>query len=124
MTARYGDFVLLKPPFKTTTLVLWLGPFNTAVSYRNGPGFAGENAQSLFPGAGFVMMAYFWALQADKAYKYLSSGQGAESAAFYRAKIQTAEFYFDRLLPRTLVHAAGVRAGAASVTTNVEAALA
>jgi len=23
---RYGDFVLLKPPFKKTTLVLWLGP--------------------------------------------------------------------------------------------------
>ncbi|OJX81739.1 cytochrome c-type biogenesis protein [Magnetospirillum sp. 64-120] len=24
---RYGDYVLLKPPFKVTTLVLWLGPF-------------------------------------------------------------------------------------------------
>lgn len=23
---RYGDFVLLKPPFKATTLALWLGP--------------------------------------------------------------------------------------------------
>lgn len=23
---RYGDYVLLRPPFKTTTLVLWLGP--------------------------------------------------------------------------------------------------
>jgi cytochrome c-type biogenesis protein CcmH len=23
---RYGDYVLLKPPFKSTTLVLWLGP--------------------------------------------------------------------------------------------------
>jgi cytochrome c-type biogenesis protein CcmH len=27
LTDRYGDFVLLKPPFKATTLVLWLGPF-------------------------------------------------------------------------------------------------
>ena len=26
MTDRYGDFVLYKPPFKATTLVLWLGP--------------------------------------------------------------------------------------------------
>jgi len=26
VTKRYGDFVLLRPPFKTTTLVLWLGP--------------------------------------------------------------------------------------------------
>jgi cytochrome c-type biogenesis protein CcmH len=27
LTARYGDFVLLKPPVKGTTLVLWLAPF-------------------------------------------------------------------------------------------------
>lgn len=26
MVARYGDFVLYRPPFKATTLVLWLGP--------------------------------------------------------------------------------------------------
>ncbi len=26
MVERYGDFVLYKPPFKTTTLLLWLGP--------------------------------------------------------------------------------------------------
>ena len=26
MTQRYGDFVLYRPPFKATTLLLWLGP--------------------------------------------------------------------------------------------------
>jgi cytochrome c-type biogenesis protein CcmH len=26
VVSRYGDFVLLKPPFKMATLVLWLGP--------------------------------------------------------------------------------------------------
>lgn len=26
LVARYGDFVLYKPPFKPLTLVLWLGP--------------------------------------------------------------------------------------------------
>jgi len=26
MIARYGDFVLWRPPFKLTTLLLWLGP--------------------------------------------------------------------------------------------------
>ena len=27
MVARYGDFVLYRPPFKATTLLLWTGPF-------------------------------------------------------------------------------------------------
>jgi cytochrome c-type biogenesis protein CcmH len=31
LTARYGDFVLLDPPFKIRTLILWLGPFALVV---------------------------------------------------------------------------------------------
>jgi len=27
MVARYGDFVLYEPPFKATTVLLWVGPF-------------------------------------------------------------------------------------------------
>lgn len=27
MTERYGDFILYRPPFNTTTSFLWLGPF-------------------------------------------------------------------------------------------------
>jgi cytochrome c-type biogenesis protein CcmH len=27
MVARYGDFVLYRPPFKASTIALWLGPF-------------------------------------------------------------------------------------------------
>ena len=27
MVARYGDFVLYRPPFKATTVLLWAGPF-------------------------------------------------------------------------------------------------
>ena len=34
----------------------------------------------------------------------LGNGKGRESAEFYRAKIQTAEFYFERLLPRASTH--------------------
>ena len=26
MVARYGDFVMYRPPFKSNTLLLWLGP--------------------------------------------------------------------------------------------------
>ena len=34
----------------------------------------------------------------------LASGKGKEPAEFYQAKIQTAEFYFERLLPRADGH--------------------
>ncbi|MES2949132.1 MAG: acyl-CoA dehydrogenase C-terminal domain-containing protein [Pseudomonadota bacterium] len=54
--------------------------------------------------SGFVMMAYFWALQAAQATELLASGKGKESNDFYTAKIQTAEFYFARLLPRADGH--------------------
>jgi cytochrome c-type biogenesis protein CcmH len=31
MVARYGDFVLYKPPFNVTTVLLWLGPALLAI---------------------------------------------------------------------------------------------
>ena len=34
MTARYGDFVLYRPPFKTTTVLLWAGPALLIVARR------------------------------------------------------------------------------------------
>lgn len=49
--------------------------------------------------SGYVMMAYHWARMAAVAYQKLANG-GAETEAFYKAKIQTAEFYFEKLLPR------------------------
>ena len=65
--------------------------------------------------SGYVMLAYFWALQAGKAQELLASGKGKESADFYRAKIQTAEFYFERLLPRADGHRKNALASTKSV---------
>ena len=65
--------------------------------------------------SGYVMMAYYWALQASKAAALSASGNGRESADFYRAKIHTAEFYFDRMLPRADGHAKGALATARSL---------
>jgi alkylation response protein AidB-like acyl-CoA dehydrogenase len=54
--------------------------------------------------SGYAMMAYHWALMAERAQQALDSGQGGQSAAFYRAKIETAQFYFERILPRADAH--------------------
>jgi len=39
MTSRYGDFVRYRPPFKATTLLLWLGPFVLLVAAAGGLGW-------------------------------------------------------------------------------------
>ncbi|EKF73257.1 acyl-CoA dehydrogenase [Alcanivorax hongdengensis A-11-3] len=54
--------------------------------------------------SGYAMMAYFWALQAGVARDKLENG-GNEPAEFYKAKLATAEFYFDRMLPSAKAHA-------------------
>ena len=46
-----------------------------------------------------VLLGVVWAASARAAYKRLE--QGTSEEAFYRAKIQTAEFYFAKILPRT-----------------------
>lgn len=46
-----------------------------------------------------VMMAYIWARQAEVALEKLKSGTDKE---FYEAKLATARFYMDRILPQTV----------------------
>ncbi|HET6789926.1 MAG TPA: acyl-CoA dehydrogenase C-terminal domain-containing protein [Aquabacterium sp.] len=64
--------------------------------------------------AGFVMMAYFWMQQAVVASEKLAKG-GKETPDFYKAKIQTAEFYFDRMLPRADGHFTNMMATSTSI---------
>ena len=49
--------------------------------------------------SGYVLLGVAWAASARAAYWRLE--QGTTEEAFYRAKIQTAEFYFAKILPRT-----------------------
>jgi hypothetical protein len=66
--------------------------------------------------SGYVMMGYHWARMAAVAYDKLENG-GTESPEFYKAKIQTAEFYFDKILPRTSGHAESMVAPSESMTS-------
>ncbi|MES2682089.1 MAG: acyl-CoA dehydrogenase C-terminal domain-containing protein [Pseudomonadota bacterium] len=65
--------------------------------------------------SGYVMMAYFWAMQAAVASDKLKTG-GAESKEFYKAKLATARFYFDHLLPRAKGHASSMLKPSKSLT--------
>ena len=60
--------------------------------------------------SGYACLAYFWAKMAHTAQQALASGTTEEG--FYRAKIQTAQFYYQRLLPRAQMHKACIESGA------------
>ncbi|MES2826021.1 MAG: acyl-CoA dehydrogenase C-terminal domain-containing protein [Pseudomonadota bacterium] len=49
--------------------------------------------------SGYILIGYFWGRAAKTALDALA--QGTNEPAFYRAKLETARFYFERLLPRT-----------------------
>ncbi|GAB2998082.1 acyl-CoA dehydrogenase [Arenimonas maotaiensis] len=56
----------------------------------------------------YACLAYWWAESARVA-------QASGDAALAKAKLETARFYFDRILPRAAQHAAAIRGGSASL---------
>ena len=63
--------------------------------------------------SGYACLAFFWAKAALTAQQALEAG--SEEPDFYAAKLHTASFYYDRILPRTLVCEAGILSGAANL---------
>ncbi|MBN6492203.1 acyl-CoA dehydrogenase C-terminal domain-containing protein [Acinetobacter pittii] len=61
----------------------------------------------------YVVFAYLWARMAQVAHEKLESGTQEE--AFYKAKLTTAKFFYQKLLHRTQSHAASIECGAESV---------
>ncbi len=60
--------------------------------------------------SGYAALAYFWASMAKVAQEKLAAG--TTEVDFYQAKVQTARFYFQRILPRTLAHKTSMLSGA------------
>ncbi|TGU87929.1 acyl-CoA dehydrogenase C-terminal domain-containing protein [Acinetobacter pittii] len=61
----------------------------------------------------YVVFAYLWARMAQVAHEKLESGTQEE--AFYKAKLTTAKFFYQKLLHRTKSHAASIESGAESI---------
>ena len=64
--------------------------------------------------AGYLTYGYLWARAAIKAQAILDSGK-AKDEAFYKAKLQTAEFYWTRIMPRSKGHSLALEAGSKSM---------
>jgi len=63
--------------------------------------------------SGYIFMGYMWAQMAQTANEKLTEGTGDKE--FYKAKIRTAEFYFERLFPRVKSLAATMMSDADSL---------
>jgi alkylation response protein AidB-like acyl-CoA dehydrogenase len=63
--------------------------------------------------SGYATLALLWAQMAKVAQTNLAAGTTEED--FYGAKVKTARFYFQRILPRTATHALSMVAGADSL---------
>jgi hypothetical protein len=70
--------------------------------------------------AGHLVFAYFFARMASVALKEIAAGN---TDPFYQAKLQTARFYFNRLMPETSSLMRRIRAGS-EVLMDTDAALA
>ncbi len=64
--------------------------------------------------SGYVVLAYMWAMAQATALNKLSQEDCSEPD-FYRAKLSTCDFYFEKLLPRTRSLVATMEAGADSL---------
>jgi hypothetical protein len=62
---------------------------------------------------GLVALAYMWALMAAKARTKLAAGEG--DRAFLEAKLSTAGYFMQRVLPETKAHLARISSGAVPV---------
>jgi len=78
----------------------WLGlSLQIGEGAVSNPDEAGAAAVDYLMYSGYVTLAYFWARMATVARARIAQAEGDTS--FYEAKLMTARFYFDRLLPRT-----------------------
>lgn len=59
--------------------------------------------------SGYVSLAFFWTQAAARAQLALQAKPSDPD--FYQAKVKTARFYYQRILPRTKMHVAAMRAG-------------
>ena len=78
----------------------WLGiSMEIGKAAMENPDEAGAAAVDYLMYSGYVTLAYFWARMAVVARKKIAEADGDTS--FYESKLMTAQFYFERLLPRT-----------------------
>ena len=94
--------------------------FTTELGFKGfqNPDEVGAAAVDYLRVAGHLVFAYFWARMAQTALREIAAGN---TDKFYLAKLQTARFYFAKLLPETATLMRTARAGSSSLMDTDEA---
>jgi len=97
-----------------------LPKFTTEIGFKafTNPDEAGAASTDFLRVAGHLVFAYFFARMASVALQKIAAGS---TDPFYRAKLQTARFYFARLFPETASLMLTARSGAACLMETDEA---
>jgi alkylation response protein AidB-like acyl-CoA dehydrogenase len=113
--ANKGD-AQFKPMIEALEKAFGALQLSTATIAQKGmkdPEEAGAAATDYLRLTGLVAMAYCFAKSALIARDKLA--QGSEEAGFYKAKLTTAQFYFDRILPQATAAFLAIKAGKGSM---------
>ncbi|MBX3656592.1 MAG: acyl-CoA dehydrogenase C-terminal domain-containing protein [Ramlibacter sp.] len=94
--------------------------FTTEIGFKGfqNPDEVGAAAVDYLRVAGHLVFGYFWARMAQVALREIAAGN---TDPFYRAKLQTARFYFARLFPETATLMRTARAGSKVLLDTDEA---
>ncbi|WOJ92656.1 acyl-CoA dehydrogenase C-terminal domain-containing protein [Congregibacter variabilis] len=112
----YAEFTAPLTKYKDEWLTMSLEVGGKAME---NPDEAGAASVDYLMYSGYVALAYFWAQMAVVAHKKIAEGEG--DTAFYEAKLMTARFYFQRILPRTMSHKESLLSGAENLMDMPEA---
>lgn len=97
----------------------WLGvSMQIGEAAMANPDDAGGAAVDYLMYSGYITLAYFWARMAAVAKQKIA--EGGEDTSFYEAKVITAKFYYERLLPRTHSLKATMLSGSDNLMTMPE----
>lgn len=92
----------------------WLGiTGQIGVRAQQNPDEVGAASVDYLMYCGYIFMGYLWARAAKTALAALAAG--SEEQDFYRAKLATARFYFERILPRTHTLVATINSGSDNI---------
>ncbi|EFM59586.1 acyl-COA dehydrogenase [Brucella sp. BO2] len=87
---------------------MWL--MQNAMAKPDNAGAASNDYMHLF---GLVALGYMWARMAKVAEEKLAAGEGNKK--FLEAKLVTARYYFERIMPESVAHLARIQSGADSM---------